>query len=385
MLYRKFGRTNEEVSTLGFGCMRLPILPGGDPQNIDEEKATQLIHTAIDNGVNYLDTAYPYHGAGMTKPGNSEPFVGKILKNGYREKVKIATKLPSWLIQSREDMDKYLDEQLKRLECGYIDFYLIHGLNKIFWPNVKEKGCVDFLDSALKDGRIKHAGFSYHDNHDLFINIVDAYDWEFCQIQYNYFDIEFQAGVKGLKYAADKGLGIAIMEPLRGGGLASNIPHEGLKLLQSINKDRSPAEWAMRWLLNQAEISVVLSGMNAMEQLEENLNTFSAAGVGNLSEKENQALSQVKQMIKDKTKVPCTGCEYCMPCPSGVNIARCFALYNDYFMFDDLATAKVFYAFSLKPDHGASACVECGTCEEHCPQHISIIEELKDVAVTLED
>ena len=234
MLYRKFGKTNEMVSTLGFGCMRLPVLEG-DTTKIDEIKATEMIRHAIDNGVNYVDTAYPYHGTGMTNPGESEPFVGRALKDGYREKVKLATKLPSWLINSREDMDKYLNHQLERLQTSYIDFYLVHALEINTWEKLLKLGIKEFLDSALKDGRIKYAGFSFHDKEESFPKIVDSYDWTFCQIQYNYLDENFQAGKSGLDYAASKGLGIVIMEPLRGGKLAVNLPENITEIFDNSN------------------------------------------------------------------------------------------------------------------------------------------------------
>ena len=275
MLYRKFGKTNEMVSALGFGCMRLPILPGGDQSKIDYDKATKLVRFAIDEGVNYIDTAYPYHGTGMGGGGASELFVAKALKDGYREKVKLATKLPSWLIKTREDMDKYLNEQLQRLETDSIDFYLIHALNADTWAVLKNLGISEFLDSAIKDGRIKYAGFSFHDKLPLFKEIVDYYDWSFCQIQYNYLDENFQAGTEGLKYASKKGLGVTIMEPLRGGKLAANLPKEALDVFDKAEIKRTPVDWALSWVWNHPEVSVVLSGMNEMNQIVENIKTAS--------------------------------------------------------------------------------------------------------------
>ena len=266
MLYRKLGKTNEKVSALGFGCMRLPIIDG-DVTKIDEEKAIEMIHHAIDEGVNYIDTAYPYHGTGMASGGESEPFVGRALKDGYREKVNLATKLPSWLIKTREDMDKYLNEQLERLQTDKIDFYLVHALTKGGWENLKKLGIDEFLNSAIKDGRIRYAGFSFHDDLDVFKEIVDYYDWSFCQIQYNYLDENFQAGTEGLKYAADKGLGVVIMEPLRGGKLVRDLPEAVTNAFEKAEIKRSPAEWALRWVWNHPEVSVVLSGMNVMDHI----------------------------------------------------------------------------------------------------------------------
>ena len=323
MEYRTLGKTNEKVSALGFGCMRLPII-NGDTTKIDEEKATEMIRHAIDEGVNYIDTAYPYHGTGMGNGGESEPFVGRALKNGYREKVNLATKLPSWLIKTREDMDKYLNEQLKRLQTDRIDFYLVHALNKDAWENLKKLGISEFLDSAIKDGRIRYAGFSFHDKLDVFKEIVDYYDWSFCQIQYNYLDEDFQAGTEGLQYAANKGLGVVIMEPLRGGKIVRNLPEAVMNTFDKAEDKKSPAEWALRWVWNHPEVSVVLSGMSTMDNVTENLKTASVAAPNSLTEKELEILNEVKKVFNDRIKVNCTACEYCMPCPVGVNIPKNF-------------------------------------------------------------
>jgi hypothetical protein len=380
MLYRKFGKTNENVSALGFGCMRLPILPEGDPTKIDEKLAIELVHQAIDEGVNYIDTAYPYHGTGMASPGQSEPFVAKALKNGYREKVKLATKLPSWLIKTRADMDKYLNEQLERLETSSIDFYLVHAINIQLWPTLKEAGIAEFLDQAIKDGRIKYAGFSFHDKLDLFKEVVDYYDWSFCQIQYNYLDEKFQAGTEGLEYAANKGLGLVIMEPLRGGKLATSLPEDVLKAFEQADVKRTPAAWALRWIWNHPQVSVILSGMNSRDQVTENLNSANEAEANSLTTREVGVIEQVKTIFKEKIKVDCTGCGYCMPCPEGVNIPTCFSMYNNHHMFGK----EEAYNIWLSPQQKASNCVECGLCETHCPQGISIREELKNVKAVFE-
>ncbi|WP_298843863.1 aldo/keto reductase [Clostridium sp.] len=375
MLYRKFGKTNEMVSALGFGCMRLPILPGGDQSKIDYDKATKLVRFAIDEGVNYIDTAYPYHGTGMGGGGASELFVAKALKDGYREKVKLATKLPSWLIKTREDMDKYLNEQLQRLETDSIDFYLIHALNADTWAVLKNLGISEFLDSAIKDGRIKYAGFSFHDKLPIFKEIVDYYDWSFCQIQYNYLDENFQAGTEGLKYASKKGLGVTIMEPLRGGKLAANLPKEALDVFDKAEIKRTPVDWALSWVWNHPEVSVVLSGMNEMNQIVENIKTASEVKVNSLTDEELKIVIKAKTVIEEKVKVSCTACEYCMPCPAGVNIPKNFTFYNNHFMFDKEEN----YSLAVPQKERASNCVECGKCETHCPQGISIREELKNV------
>ncbi|KAB2951962.1 aldo/keto reductase [Heliorestis acidaminivorans] len=381
MLYRNFGKTNEQVSVLGFGCMRLPLV-STDPSQIDEEKAIKMIRHAIDQGVNYIDTAYPYHGTGMASAGESEPFLAKALKDGYRERVKLATKLPSWLIKTREDMDKYLNEQLERLGTKQIDFYLIHSLNATSWPKLEALGVRQFLDQAIQDGRIKYAGFSFHDRVNLFKQIVDAYDWSFCLIQYNYLDENYQAGKEGLQYAASKGLGIAIMEPLRGGKLVNNLPDEALQTFNQGDSQRRPAEWALRWVWNHPEVSVVLSGMTTMEQVLENIKIAQAGQANSLSAKELNIIEQVKHAYKARVKVDCTNCGYCMPCPYGVNIPVNFARYNDYFRFGKADTKeehRKLYSAWVKPEHRAVNCKACEKCESHCPQGIKIVKELKNV------
>ena len=384
MLYRQCGKTKEQVSILGFGCMRLPVIDG-DPSRIDEEKAIAMIRYAIDNGVNYIDTAYPYHGTGMQGAGASEPFVAKALKDGYRERVKLATKLPSWLIKTRADMDRFLDEQLERLQTDHIDFYLLHSLGLRTWTNLKAIGFADFLDKALQAGKIKHAGFSFHDRFGVFKEIVDAYDWSFCQIQYNYLDEEYQAGTAGLQYAASKGLGVVVMEPLRGGKLAANLPQPVLDILAGADGQRTPAEWGLRWVWNHPEVSVVLSGMSTMAQVAENITIAAAAQPASLSVPELDALNQVKRFFHEKTKVNCTACGYCMPCPHGVNIPSCFSMYNDYSIFgESIERLKFLYNFRLGEEGKASRCVQCGLCESHCPQGIAIRVELNALKALVE-
>ncbi len=357
--------------------MRLPII-GNDPTNIDEYKAIEMIRCAIDAGVNYVDTAYPYHGTGFTSGGASEPFVAKALKDGYRERVKLATKLPSWLIKTREDMDKYLNEQLERLETDTIDFYLVHSLNANVWPVLKEAGISEFLDQAIKDGRIKYAGFSFHDQAGLFNEIVDYYDWSFCQIQYNYLDEEYQAGKQGLEYAGKKGLGIVIMEPLRGGNIV-RLPQEAKDVIAQADVKRTPAEWGLRWVWNHPEVSVVLSGMTTMDQVTENIKVAQEAHENSLTIKEIELIDDVKTIFTERIKVNCTACGYCMPCPVSINIPGCFSAYNDYWVFDSTPAAKQRYGIWSKLAAPASKCVECGKCESHCPQGIEIRKELKNV------
>lgn len=374
MLKRAFGKNEEKISVLGLGCMRFPIL-GDDTKAIDQEKVQEMIRVAIEGGVNYIDTAWPYHG------GESEPAVGRALQAlGVRDEIFLATKLPSWLIQSREDMDRYLEEQLERLQTDHIDYYLVHTLTRRLWTQVKEHGIFEFLDEALASGRIRHVGFSFHDSLDLFKEIVDAYPWEFCQIQLNYLDEAYQAGLEGLEYAAAKGLSVIIMEPLRGGRLVNNLPPEALELFAKSDEPKTPAAWGLRYLWNRPEVNVVLSGMSNLEQIQENIETAKEGMSDSLSKKDMEILSGVQEILHEKILVDCTGCKYCVPCPQGVDIPGCFEFYNNASLFADELGAKSGYGQFVGSDHAASKCVECGICESHCPQGIAIREELKKVA-----
>ncbi len=381
MLYRKIPKTGDELSILGFGCMRLPMTEAGA---IDEERAARQIKTAIDRGVNYLDTAWPYHA------GESENVVGRVLGDGYREKVRIATKLPSWLIGKREDMDVYLDAQLRKLRTDRIDYYLIHNLNGHLWDTLDGLGVKGFFDEAKSDGRIINAGFSFHGKLDDFKRIVDAYPWEFCQIQYNYLDQENQAGAEGLKYAAAKGLGVIVMEPLRGGNLGIPEPPPAVAgIFKGAKQQRSPVAWALRWVWNHPEVTVVLSGMNEEAHVEENLAIADRAHPDSLSQEELDLVERVGRAYREIMKVPCTGCRYCVPCPSDVDIPGCFEVYNKLHMFGNVPEAKFMYAARMSGlitglAGYASQCVPCGECLEKCPQHIEIPDHLERVAEELE-
>lgn len=371
MQYREFGKTKEQVSVLGFGCMRFQTDHKKDNQ-ILEELAIKQLRSAIDMGVNYVDTAYPYHG------GESEPLVGKALQDGYREKVKLATKLPCWLINSREDMDKYLNEQLKKLQTDYVDFYLLHSMNKGFWKRLKEHGVFDFIKKALEDGRIKHIGFSFHDDLPLFKEIVDAYDWDFCQIQYNYLDETYQAGLEGMLYARERGLGIVVMEPLRGGSLTKEVPDDVQAIWDKADTERSPAEWALKFIWDRPEVDVILSGMNDMAHIEENIKVAKETLPNSLSDAEKALIDEVKAIYHSKIKVNCTSCEYCLPCPVGIHIPGNFGRYNYASMFSYEEGKKRYKHLDAKAR--ADQCVSCGECESKCPQHIPIRERLKEMA-----
>jgi len=364
--YRKFGKLDYQISALGFGCMRLPTqdnkIMSGD---IDEKESVWLIRSAIDRGVNYIDTAYPYHG------GNSEIVTGKALKDGYRNKVKLATKSPLWSVASPGDFDKFLNEQLKKLQTEHIDFYLLHGINKKRWEDtILKLGLLKKAEMAIADGRIGHIGFSFHDKYDSFKLIVDGYErWDFCQIQYNYMDIENQAGTKGLRYAASKGLAVVVMEPLLGGKLA-NPPPKVRKIFEEYSIKRSPAQWALQWIWNQPEVTCLLSGMSKMQQLDENLQAAELLSTQPLSPKDLKLIEQVRSAFLKRTAVPCTKCGYCLPCPQGVNIPWILELYNNGIIYDDMPASRFAYGRFVPEAQRANLCNQCGQCEEKCPQGI---------------
>ena len=375
MQYREFGKLEWQVSALGFGTMRLPLLDR-NPANVDESVAIPMIRYAIDHGVNYLDTAYPYHA------GHSERIVGRALQDGYRERMKLATKLPVWLVESARDFDRYFNEQLERLQTDKIDFYLLHGLNGQSWQKVCDLGVLRWAEDTMANGHIEHIGFSFHDNYEVFNTIVDGYDnWTFCQIQYNYMDVDYQAGRRGLEYAAGKGLAVVVMEPLRGGGLAKDPPVQVAKVLKSALQKRTPVEWALLWVWNQPEVSVVLSGMSALEHVVENVAVADRSRSGILTEDELVLIDGLREAYRGLSPVPCTGCGYCMPCPDGVEIPTILQLYNEAVMYDDLPAARFRYGGpgGLKEEQRANNCSECGECTEACPQSIPISDWLKKV------
>ena len=375
MQYRldKYGN---KISVLGYGCMRFTQKAG----KIDVPKAEKEIMEAFKAGVNYYDTAYVY--------GGSEAALGEILeKNGIRDKVSIATKLPHYLIKSREVAEKLFQEELKRLRTDHVDYYLMHMLTDVkTWERLKELGIDTWLQEKQKSGAIRQVGFSYHGNSDMFCQLLDAYDWDFCQIQYNYYDEHSQAGRTGLNYAASKQIPVVIMEPLRGGKLVNNLPDKAKKLFADYEVKRTPAEWAFRWLWNQPEVTCVLSGMNSLEMVQENVKNAASSRVGEFGEKEEKLLKEVVQILNDKMKVGCTGCGYCMPCPKKVDIPGTFAAYNRRFVDGKMAATSEYIMCTLlrKDATSASNCVECGLCEKHCPQHIEIRKELKNARKELE-
>lgn len=374
MQYRDFGKTGVKVSPIGFGMMRLPADNEG---NVDVDQAVKILRTAIDNGLNYVDTAYNYHG------GNSETITGKALLDGYREKVYLATKAPTWLFKGPEDFDRILDEQLSRLQTDHIDMYLLHTMNAIsFEKKVLRYGVLDKLKEARAAGKIKYIGFSFHDKLDVFKNICDSFDWDFCQIQLNYLDTKYQAGLEGLKYAADKGFAVSIMEPLRGGFLA-NVPAPVKALFDE--KGKTAVEWGFDYLWNMPEVSVVLSGMGTEEQVLQNIEYASRSSEGMLGDDGIETIKKAQEIFASYDTISCTGCSYCLPCPKGVAIPYNFVVYNNYQMNNDFELEKGKYntwvtMFGKK----ASECVSCHACEKICPQHLSIVDNLKKVAETFE-
>ena len=369
MQYRK-DKYGAELSILGFGCMRFSKKGG----SIDIDKAEREILCAYRAGVNYFDTAYAYSG--------SEAAIGEIFeRNGMREKIKIATKLPQYLVSSRAALDKYFNEELCRLRTDYIDYYLMHHLTDIaMWEKLKRVGVIEWIEQKKASGAIRNIGFSYHGNSDGFLQILNDYDWDICQIQYNYFDEHSQAGVTGLKAAAQKGIPVVIMEPLRGGKLVQMLPEEAKKVMAQSGKNRTPAAWSFRWLYNQPEVTVVLSGMNSVEMVEENCATAASARAGELTQADFAVLKRVNQIIRAKEKVGCTGCRYCMPCPKGVDIPGAFQSYNAMYI-ESKSQGRFEYAQTVgmrKKSAFADNCIGCGKCEQHCPQEIPIRQKLKE-------
>ena len=375
MQYRvdKYGN---RLSVLGFGCMRFQRKQG----KIDMVLAEQQLLQAFKGGVNYYDTAYIYPG--------SEAAIGEIFeKNGIREKLYIATKLPHYLIKSRETIDKIFNEELRRLRTDYVDYYLMHMLTDVAaWERMKELGILQWLEEKKKSGAIRQVGFSYHGGSEEFCKLVDAYDWDFCQIQYNYMDENSQAGRRGLNHAHAKGLPVIIMEPLRGGKLVNGIPEDAKKIMESHGPGYTPAQWALRWLWDQPEVTVVLSGMNTAEMIEDNMQTADSCRIGQINHEDQQMLQQVVKAINAKMKVGCTGCGYCMPCPKGVNIPGTFANYNRHYQEGWFAALREHFMGTALRKQSAAAfnCIGCGKCEQHCPQGIEIRKHLKDASKTLE-
>ncbi len=375
MQYRK-DRKGNEISALGYGCMRFTKKGG----NVDLEKAEREVLAAIEAGVNYLDTAYVYAG--------NEVAVGEILaRTNTRDKVYLATKLPHYLIKSIDGVEKMFREELRRLQTDHIDYYLMHMLTDIpTWERLKKLGMEQWIEGKLASGEIRNIGFSYHGNTEMFQKLVDAYDWDFCQIQYNYMDEHSQAGVEGLRYANKKGLPVIIMEPLRGGRLVNLLPESAKELFERDEEKRTPAELALKWLYDQPEVTCVLSGMNSLEMVEQNVKTACESPVGCLTESDRRLIEQVKEEIAKKVKVGCTGCGYCMPCPRGVDIPGTFRCYNAMYSEGKQGGRKEYLQCTAfrKDTSSASQCISCGKCETHCPQQIPIRKELKQAAKELE-
>ena len=376
MQYRPFGDTGFQASALGFGGMRLPTFEKDGAKVVDRAETTRIVRHAIDHGVNYVDTAYSYHNE------ESEPALAEALGEGYRDRVKLADKLPTWLVNAESNVEKLLDTQLQRLNTDHIDFYLIHNLNRVLFPRVAEHNVLSVLEKAKEKGKIGHIGFSFHDTIELFKEIVDSYgDWEFVQIQYNYVNETVQAGTQGLEYAASKGLPVVVMEPLLGGCLV-NPPEPVLEeFRESSHPDRSPVDWALQWLWDRPEVALVLSGMGAMEQVEENLACADASGVGSLSPEEVETLRRAALAYHEMNPIPCTACGYCMPCPHGVDIPRNFQMYNNAKVFQGVQTNlnRIIYTHFMDEKARASACTKCGECVPKCPQGIAIPDLMPQV------
>ena len=373
MQYVPFGKLGLDVSRLGFGCMRLPTKKEGEKDVIDRDRAIAMIRSGIDNGISYVDTAYGYHG------GESEIVTGLALKEGYREKVTLTSKLPTWMAHEEADLNRLLDEQLKKLDVPYLDFYILHALNKDSFEKMKAFHYKDFYKQALKDGRIKHTGFSFHDGKEAFETILkDCDDWGLAQIQFNYLDDQEQATEDGLKLAGKMGVPIVIMEPLRGGALA-NSPANVAELINNHPSKRTAVEWAFSYVANYAEVVTILSGMSNEQQLQDNLRIFDNLKVNCLTEEDMAFIKSLKEAYLSRMPIKCTGCSYCVPCPQDVQIPRIFAAYNDSQKFDSIGSLLWQYNQIAEKGRDASKCVQCGACEAACPQQLPIIDWLQKV------
>ena len=377
MLYRKMPRVKEELSVLGFGCMRLPTQGG----QIDEIKAQAMMKTALEKGVNFIDTARPYHG------GLCESFVGRALK-GSRDKVQLSTKLPSWDVTKREDLDFHLNEQLEQLQTDHIDFYLLHALTTSRWENLLKFDIMDFMEKARAAGKIRYICFSFHDGLETFKKIVDFYPWDMCMIQLNFLDDGYQAGLEGLRYARGKDIGVVVMEPLKGGCLTVPMPKDLEAAAKGAGYDKPTlADIGLRWVWNHPEVGLLLSGMTEPEQMEQNIASAANSAPGNITGKELELVKTAKEFFTSRMKVHCTSCAYCKPCPRNIDIPQCFNLHNSASISGNLKGPKFLYNYLLmttRPEKGAGECIDCGICEPKCPQYIPIREKLKEVAAIFE-
>lgn len=361
-----------ETSLLGFGCMRFPTTSEG---KIDEPLAEEMIKKAMAQGVNYIDTAYPYHN------GESEPFVGKVLSKVPRDSFYLATKLPVWMVNTLEDVDRIFEEQLSRLQTDYVDFYLLHAMGKDRFRQMVEIGCVKRLEELKAEGKIKYLGFSFHDSYDAFEEIINYKDWDFCQIQLNYMDTEEQAGLKGYELAASKNIPVVVMEPVKGGSLAA-FADDIMEKFHGLDPEATAASFALRYVATLPGIATVLSGMSSMEQLDDNLKTFN--DFKPLSEKESQTIKEVVDLLRSRVQNGCTGCRYCMPCPAKVDIPGCFSAWNTYHMYQNYNVVRWNWEQQMGEEHQAKNCIKCGKCEQACPQHLKIREDLEKVQADLD-
>ncbi|MGN0302251.1 MAG: aldo/keto reductase [Anaerotardibacter sp.] len=386
MNMREFGKTGVKVSPLGFGMMRLPLKSGGAAHNgtkiddVDIDTTIKMVRNAIDNGLNYIDTAFNY------VAGSSEKITAKVLADGYREKVNLATKLPIWMLKEEGDFDTLLNKQLERLQTDHIDFYLVHSINANYWKRVKKYNVIEQMKKAKADGRVKFIGFSFHDDYELFEEVINSCEWDFCQIQLNYYDQEYQAGLKGMKLAASKGMGVVVMEPLRGGFLV-DVPSRVQDVFDNAPVAKSNVEWALNWCWDLPEVSLVLSGMSTPEQVEQNIELAKKAEVGMMSEEEKAVIADAKAAFDSYNVIPCTGCNYCVEfCPNKIAIPYNLHAYNLQYMFDDPAVAEKFYRVDvLGYGRQASACDQCASCEAICPQHIEISNWMPQIADRFEE